>query len=320
MFETIALAALVPLGVWGATCIVITGQERVRMIETFGKFSKTAEAGLSFKWPAPFQFASQPLSLQQLQLSETVKVKSSDNAFVEVPIRLQYRVDPRRVKDAYYKLSNPEAQIRSYIVNQVRSTASGMSFDELFQSKDTFENAVEETLKDKMTEFGFIIANILVDDPQPSEELREAFDRVIASKRLLEASKNEAEAERVIAVAKAEAEGESLEIKGKAYASFRQTIAEGNAEALSAFVKDTGLSARDALEFFKNINEMEAVRDASSYGGRVVFVAGSAKKDENAALLGMLAGNDGEAGPAANTPPAKKTKSADGEAAESVAA
>lgn len=272
--------------------IVLTGQETVRMIETFGKYSATAEAGLSFKLPWPLQSASGEFSLQQLQLSESVNVKSKDNAFVEVPIHLQYRVDPARARDAFYKLASPQSQIRSYIVNQVRSTASGLTFDELFQSKDMFEADVEETLKDRMSKFGYVMVNILVDDPQPSDDLRESFDRVIASKRLREAAENEAEAERVLAVAKAEAEGEALEIKGRSYSAFRKTVAEGNAEALKQFCGETGLKPADGLSFFNSINEMEAVRDAAASGGRVVFVSGSAKGGTNSEMMGLLAGMD----------------------------
>jgi regulator of protease activity HflC (stomatin/prohibitin superfamily) len=183
-------------------------------------------------------------------------------------------------------------------VNQVRATAGGLTFEELFRSRDVFEADVEETLKEKMTEFGYIIVNILVDDPQPSSDLRDAFDRVIASKRLREAAENEGEAARVLAVAKASAEGESLRIKGEAYAHFRKTIAEGNAEALNKIAGETGLTAKDGLAFFNSINEMEAIRDAAANGGKVVFVAGSAKNDSESALLGMVSagGDDTPAG------------------------
>jgi len=272
------------------TMIVITSQKHVRIIETFGKFSSVRHAGLSFKAPWPIQSASSDFSLKIKEISEEVTVKSSDNAFVTVPIRVQYRVSDHGAEEAYYKLDDPEGQIRSYVVNQVRGTASGMSFDELFQSRTHFEDGVEETLTEKMTSFGFRIENVLVDDPQPSEQLRKAFDRVIASERLKEAAVNEGEAAKTLSVAKANAEGEALEIKGKAWAKFRMDIAEGNADALDKFVGTTGLSPAEALTFFNSVNEMEAVRDAAQAGGQIVFVTGSAKaSSSDPALLGLTA-------------------------------
>lgn len=272
------------------TTIVVTSQKHVRIIETFGKFSSVRHAGLSFKAPWPFQSASSDFSLKIKEIGEEVTVKSSDNAFVTVPIRVQYRVSDHGAEDAFYKLDDPEGQIRSYVVNQVRGTASGMSFDELFQSRTHFEDDVEETLTEKMTSFGFRIENVLVDDPQPSDQLRKAFDRVIASERLKEAAVNEGEAKKTLSVAEANAEGEALKIKGKAYADFRMTIAEGNADALEKFVGTTGLSPKEGLSFFNSINEMEAVRDAAHAGGQIVFVTSSAQiASSEPALLGMTA-------------------------------
>lgn len=277
-----------------ATTIVITRQQNVRLIETFGRFSSTRSAGLSFKLPWPIQMAGENFSLKIQEIAEDVNVKSKDNAFVSVPIRVQYRVDEASARDAFYKLSNAADQIRSYVVNQVRSSASGMSFNDLFQSRNTFEKDVATTLTTRMSEFGFRIENVLVDDPQPSAELRRAFDRVISAERLKEAAVNEGEAKRTLQVAEANAEGEALKIKGEAFASFRKTVAEGNAEALESFAGKTGLSPANGLAFFVSINEMEAVRDAAQAGGRVVFVTGSNKDYQQGALMGMVTDDDVE--------------------------
>jgi regulator of protease activity HflC (stomatin/prohibitin superfamily) len=287
-FLALGLGAIVLLSM-----VFTVHQQTVRMVETFGKYSATKGAGLGFKLPWPIQSVSRPMSLRVAEISENVTVKSSDNAFLMVPIRVQYMVREERAFDAFYRLKDPEAQIRSYIVNQVRSTASDMTFDELFRARNTFEAEVSGTLEEKMTDFGYAIVNVLVDDPQPSDDLRKAFDRVIAATRLKEAAENEGAAARTLSVARAEAEGESLKIKGRAYAEFRQTVAQGNADAIDKFCDSTGLRAQDALAFFTSINEMEAVRDAATHGGRVVFVAGSAASQgavPQGAVLGMVAG------------------------------
>jgi len=278
----VVVAVLLP------SMIVITSQQNVRLIETFGRFSSVRSAGLSFKLPWPIQTATSNFSLRVREISEDVGVKSLDNAFVVVPIRVQFAVRDGGEADAFYRLEDPDAQIRSYVVNQVRSTASGMTFDDLFRSRDAFETDVETTLAQRMSEFGFKIENVLVDDPQPSRELREAFDRVIAAQRLKEAATNEGEALRIKQVAAAQAEGESLRIRGEAYAAFRNIIAEGNAEALTKFTDKTGLIEKDALDFFISVNEMEAVTTAAQAGGRVVFVTGSARSGVDKAVLGMV--------------------------------
>jgi len=274
-----------------ASLFVVTQQQHVKIVETFGKFSSVRTSGLSFKAPWPIQTSSDNFSLKIREISEDVNVKSSDNAFVLVPIRVQFCVEESTAADAYYKLDDPEQQIRSYVVNQVRSTASGMTFDQLFQAKNTFEDGVEGTLTSRMGGFGFRIENVLVDDPEPSDDLREAFDRVISSQRLKEAAINEGEAARTLSVASATAEAQALSIKGDAYADFRMKVSAGNSEALTSFVGETGLSPVAGLDFFTSINEMEAIRDAASHGGNVVFVTAAAGKTTDPAVLGMLAKN-----------------------------
>ncbi|MBQ1204153.1 MAG: hypothetical protein IIX61_10255, partial [Loktanella sp.] len=156
---TTALIILIAIPILAST-VVITRQQNVRLIETFGRFSSIRSAGLSFKLPWPIQTAGENFSLKIQELAEDVNVKSKDNAFVSVPIRVQYRVNEATAQDAFYKLANAADQIRSYVVNQVRSTASGMSFNDLFQSRNTFEKDVASTLTERMGEFGFRIENV----------------------------------------------------------------------------------------------------------------------------------------------------------------
>lgn len=203
-------------------------------------------------------------------------VKSADNAFLSVTISVQYRVNPDKANDAYYKLAKPDEQIRSYVVNQVRALASSSSFDALFRSRNVLEQGVKQVLDKRIGGFGFVIENVLVDDPLPSDELRKAFDRVLASNRLREAAENEGEAEKIRAEKKAQAEKIALELRGQALVAFRRTIAEGNADAINAFVKETQLSPESALHFITSINEVESLSTAASAGAKVVFITAAA--------------------------------------------
>ncbi len=301
------LLSYVAMGAGGfvvlGSMIVVTQQQHVKIIQQFGKFKGVRRAGLSFKAPWPIQTATENFSLQIHEIGEDVGVKSKDNAFLSVPIKVQVQVDENKAPLAYFKLKDPEQQVRSYVVNRVRAKGSQMTFEEIFQSSDEFQTDVHAGLRETMAKYGFEIVNVLVDEPQPSEQMREAFDRVLAAERLKEAANAEGQAAKVLAVAKAEAEGDSLRIKGRAYADFRKTVAEGNSEAINLFVGKTGLQAKDAIDFFHNINEMEAVRDAAASGGQIVYVAGSAKDSQASALMGMVA-----EGTPAKKPAASKKK------------
>ena len=285
LFILVFIGLLVP---FLYSCIIITDQANVRIVETFGRFSFIAESGLSFKLPAPIQVAKPNFSLKVMELRETISVKSADNAFLSVTISVQYRVNPDKANDAYYKLAKPDEQIRSYVVNQVRALASASTFDALFRSRNVLEQGVKQVLDKRIGGFGFVIENVLVDDPLPSDELRKAFDRVLASNRLREAAENEGEAEKIRAEKKAQAEKIALELRGQALVAFRRTIAEGNADAINAFVRETNLSPESALHFITSINEVESLSTAANAGAKVVFITAAAGRASEGAKTQAL--------------------------------
>lgn len=242
----------------------IVRQQTVRIVETFGKFARVAKPGLSLKIPFIQQIAG-TLSLRIQEMGNQVTVKSSDNAFLAVPVKVQYQVIEYSARAAFYKLENAEQQISSYVVNVVRSTATGMDMETIFQSKDTFEKKVQEELEARFGTFGFKIVNVLVDDPQPTKLVSEAFNRVIASKRELEAAENEAAAIKVKKIAEAEAEAESLTLKSKAYVEQRNIIAKG--------MNDIANEDPKMLEYLIGIDYRDTIRDAADKGQVVILPA-----------------------------------------------
>lgn len=256
------------------TSFVITKQKTSKILTMFGKFHRNTAPGLSFKIPWPFVVKDGVIELNIQEIKGDVTVKSSDNAFLTIPWALQFRVIETKVKEAYYELDDPQAQMKSYILNTLRGEASNLTMQELFKSNESFERAVDETLSQRFDKYGYEIINVLVDDPQPSNELKRAFDEVIASKREKEAAQNKADAVRITMIGQAEAEGESLKIKARAFKEFRKEIAEGNSEAIKAFLDDIddSITAKDVLEFFEGVDLRDAIRDSSKNPGSTVII------------------------------------------------
>jgi regulator of protease activity HflC (stomatin/prohibitin superfamily) len=294
----VIVAALIGLR-WLKTFFVITPQQHVRILETFGRYSGYRSAGLSIKLPWPLQRARQPFSLQTKQIALQLGVKSRDNAFVTMPISLQYRVIPSAVKAAFYELYNPENQIESYVATDARAVAAARTFDQLYTDRDEFTRTVRESLDEAMHAYGYEIRAVLVDDPRPTPEMVSAFNEVLASQRRLDAAQNDGEAEKIKRTKSAEASAAAMAITARGIAESRGIIAEGNARALAAFRADTTLTDADAMAFMMEINRLEALRDAASHGGRTVLVTGEAPNSDLAAralLAGLGAGDDKEPG------------------------
>lgn len=203
-------------------------QENV-IVERWGKYKKVAKPGLN--WKAPFiDSTSKPVSLRVQQLEVNIESKTKDNVFVTVPVAVQYVIPESNVYDAYYRLSDPTAQIRSYVFDVVRSALSALNLDEAFESKDDIASSVEKTLSAQMREYGFEIVNTLVTDISPDQRVRDSMNSINAAQRDRVAAQSLAEADKIKRVTQAEAEAEARRLQGVGVAAQRKAIAEGIAE------------------------------------------------------------------------------------------
>lgn len=271
---------------------VVRGKTAV-ILETFGRpHPRAIFPGLRVKWPFPITTIVARVNLQLQEIYADVSVKTSDNAFMTLPVKVQYRAssDPEGAVKAHYELERPEQQISSYVLNNVRQTASGMEMTELYANRDMVEQEVQTALSARFERFGYIIENVLVDEPQPSAEVRDAFNRVIASKRLMEAATNEAEAERIKLVGAARAEAESKQLQGQGMAQMREAIAMGLEEAMKTMAR-AGLPSDTAIAFLTDTNRIDAISTAAAHGNLIIMDAGSsAEAVKTAAVLRGMSG------------------------------
>lgn len=222
------VAALLFGGLRTSLMFTVHTQEAV-IVERFGKFKRVAHAGLNFKTPF-IDNITRPVSLRVQQLEVNIESKTKDNVFVTVPVAVQYQIQQDQVVAAYYELSNPEAQIRSYVFDTVRSALSGLELDAAFESKDDIARSVEQTLSASMQKFGFNIINTLVQDISPDQRVRDSMNSINAAQRDRVAAQSLAEADKIKRVTQAEAEAESKRLQGEGVAAQRKAIALGIAE------------------------------------------------------------------------------------------
>ncbi len=263
------------------SCIIITREKQAKPVLLFGKFSFIAEAGLKIKLPWPFMTTQEPISLQVRKQSQQIDIKTKDNAFLKMPVHVQYQVMESRIYEAYYSLDNPESQIMDYIMNTIRAKAKAMTVEEMYGQTSELKEEVNEKLTSKMEQYGYRIIDVLVDDPQPDKSVQDAYNRVIASKREQEAATNEAEALRIKRVGEAKAEGESLEIKAQAIKKQREIWAEGCKESFEKLSDAMpGVTNSQILAFLGDIDMRDAIRDAANKEGNVIIMpAGTAGAD-----------------------------------------
>jgi regulator of protease activity HflC (stomatin/prohibitin superfamily) len=220
----------------------------VAVITRFGRFLRVAEPGLNWKRPF-FDTVAGTMSLRVDQITLTMETKTKDNVFVTIPISVQQRVRPEKVYDAFYKLSDPVAQIKSYVEQVILGHVPGMTLDEVFASQSSIAAAVKLELDADMAMFGYEIVNVLVTDIVPDEKVKSAMNDINAAQREQVAANARGEAEKILVVKKAEAEAESKALQGQGIANQRKAIIEGLQVSIEQFQKVVeGASAREVMQ------------------------------------------------------------------------
>jgi regulator of protease activity HflC (stomatin/prohibitin superfamily) len=233
----VTLLVLALYVVFGSFFTVNTAQ--VAVLTRFGKFLRVAEPGLNWKVPFIDRVAGR-VSLRVNQIKLTMETKTQDNVFVTIPISVQTMVRPEKVYDAFYRLSDPAAQIQSYVEQVILGHVPGMTLDEVFASQSTIASAVKKELDVDMAGFGYEIVNVLVTDIVPDEKVKAAMNDINAAQREQVAAGARGEAEKILVVKRAEAEAEGKALQGAGIANQRKAIVEGLRGSIEQFQKTVG--------------------------------------------------------------------------------
>jgi regulator of protease activity HflC (stomatin/prohibitin superfamily) len=221
-------------------------QERA-IVERFGKFVRVAGPGLQSKTPFVERVAGK-MSLQVEQLNAEIETKTKDNVFVHVKLAVQYKVgdSPQQVQDAFYKLEDPEVQMKAYAFDVVRSHIPTMNLDEAYADADTIAMHIQETLHRQMETYGYEVVKALVTNIEPDQRVKDAMNNLNAAQRNQVAASAQGDAQKTLAVKKAEGEKETMRLQGEGVAAERQAIAEGLRESLE-IIAQQGLDPREAM-------------------------------------------------------------------------
>lgn len=249
-------------------CVRIVQQQTVKVVETFGKYSRVLSPGLNFIF-VPFQNIAGAVDLRINEVRSEVNIKTVDNVFVDLPVNIQLRVDVNRVSEAFYKLSSPHKQISTWVLNTIRSISSSMTLEDMFKDRNQIVDQVSEQLSEKLSGYGYILEAVLIDQPTVTGAVQESFNRVVAAKRSAEAAEQEGKAEKIKLVAVAQAEAEAQRERARGLADARKTLAEGIAESMGKF-ESLGVSSVEAINMLTEINRIDALREVGKHGNTVL--------------------------------------------------
>lgn len=231
-FFIFILFLLLVAGLIVISSLYVVKQQSVAIIERFGRYEKISDSGIHMRAPFGIDKIAARVQLRLLQSEIVVETKTQDNVFVTMNVATQYRVNESNVKDAYYKLMRPEAQIKSYIEDALRSSVPKLTLDELFEKKDEIALEVQRQVAEEMSTYGYIIVKTLITKVEPDAEVKQSMNEINAAQRKRVAAQELAEADKIKIVTAAEAEAEKDRLHGVGIAEQRKAIVDGLADSI----------------------------------------------------------------------------------------
>jgi regulator of protease activity HflC (stomatin/prohibitin superfamily) len=278
-------------------------QSQFAIIEQCGKYNKTMAPGIGLLNPCMGECVAGTVSTRIQQLNVNCETKTLDNVFVTLSINVQYQalIDPESSNigySAFYCLTDHVQQIRSYVYDVIRSAVPKITLDKVFEQKEDIAIAVKQELSKCMTDYGWMINQVLIADIEPDAKVKHAMNEINAAQRNRVAAIDRAEAEKILVVKKAEADSESKYLAGVGIARQRKAISDGLRDSVLTFneVRDTNpheiMDLILVTQYFDTLKELGEKSHANTVFLPVSptnpSVSGNASAETHAIRQGMM--------------------------------
>lgn len=259
-----------------ASGLFVVKQQTVAIVERFGRYHKMSHSGINFKIPFGVDVIAARIQLRLLQSEIVVETKTQDNVFVTMNVATQYRVNEKNIIEAYYELMKPEAQIKSYIEDALRSSVPRLTLDELFEKKDEIALEVQKQVAEEMSTYGYIIVKTLITKVEPDAEVKQSMNEINAAQRKRVAAQELAEADKIKIVTAAEAEAEKDRLHGVGIAQQRKAIVDGLADSIQELKEaDINLTEEQIMSILLTNQYLDTLNTFASNGHQTIFLPSS---------------------------------------------
>lgn len=258
--------------------IKVVPQSEVYVIERFGKYARTLNAGLSLIIPILDRVAHK-VSILERQLDEQrISVITKDNVEVTLEARVFFRVT--EAARSVYRIRNVNDALITASSSIVRSAAGKLELDELQSSREAMNQEIAHNLHSAAEVWGIEITRTEITDVIVDEATKEAQRQQLNAERKRRATIAEAEGDKRSIELKAEAElfkaqkeAEAVKVSADAEAYAVRVSAEAEAEQTRLIADAISKNGLPAIEFEVAKRQVDAVNAlASSDSSKTVIL------------------------------------------------
>jgi regulator of protease activity HflC (stomatin/prohibitin superfamily) len=236
------VAVIVVIVVAIARSVRIIPQARAGIVERFGRYHRTLNAGLNMVTP----FVDHLLPL--IDLREQVvsfppqPVITRDNLVVAIDTVIYFQVTD--AKAATYEVANYITAVEQLTVTTLRNVVGGMDLETTLTSRDQINHELRRELDEATGRWGIRVSRVELKAIEPPTSIQDSMEKQMRADRdkraailSAEGSKQSAiltaEGERQAAVLKARGESEATVLRAEADAKAQAARARGQAEAIT---------------------------------------------------------------------------------------
>ena len=241
------VVALIWLG--SGLFIVQAGQQAV--VTSFGKYTKTVDAGLQWRMPYPFQ-AHETVNFTQLQTAvvggTTVvaatglrdsSMLTQDENIVDIRFTVQYRLKDAR--QFLFENQNPQAAVTLAAESAVREIVGKSKIDSvLYEQRDAIATDLQKSVQGQLDRLkaGITVVNVNVQSVSPPEQVLSAFEDTLKAGQDGDRLKKEALAYASDVIPKAQGTSARLREEAEGYKSRVIAQAEGDAQRFNSVLAE----------------------------------------------------------------------------------
>jgi len=210
--------------------IIFVPQNRAFLIERFGKFQSTREAGLNFIIPFIDSIgADRSLKEQAIDVPSQSAI-TRDNISLQVDGVLYFRVlEPYK---ATYGVDDYVFAVTQLAQTTMRSELGKMELDKTFEERDLLNAHIVSSINGAAAPWGIQVLRYEIKDIVPPSTVMEAMEAQMKAERVKRAQILESEGDRQSAINVAEGQKKSVVLKAEAEKEEQVLRAEGEAQAI----------------------------------------------------------------------------------------
>jgi len=207
-------------------------QNRAYVVERFGKYNKSMEAGLNFMIPFIDKVAYNRSLKEQAADVPSQGAITKDNISLIVDGVLYIKVlDPYK---ASYGVDNYAYAVTQLAQTTMRSEIGKIDLDKTFEERDSLNVNIVNSINQAAEPWGVQVLRYEIKDIEPPRSVLEAMERQMKAERDKRASILESEGERQSAINVAEGQKQAAVLNAEADRAEQILRAEGEAQAIIA--------------------------------------------------------------------------------------